>query len=95
MPEPSIAPRDEVASMLFVEGPSVIHNRSRSACTFLWLTSATQVRATVSPAMRAFLRPSSGEVNEPASSVEQPAESNARSTVEQPAQTFATIEALT
>jgi len=44
--------------------------------------------------MRAFLRPSSGEVNEPASSVEQPAESNARSSFEQPAETLTSIEAV-
>ena len=44
--------------------------------------------------MRAFLRTSSGKANEPASRVAQPAESSAPSSVEQPAETFASIGAL-
>jgi hypothetical protein len=39
--------------------------------------------------MRAFLRPSRGDVDEPASSGEQPGESIARSSVEQPAENIA------
>ncbi len=45
-------------------------------------------------AMRAFLLPSRGAVNEPASSVEQPDASNAPSSVEQPAHSFTSIHAV-
>ena len=44
--------------------------------------------------MRAFLRTSSGEARDPASSVEQPAENTVPSSVEQPAETFSSIAAV-
>ena len=44
--------------------------------------------------MRAFFRTSSGEANEAASRVAQPAASNAPSSVEQPAEAFVSIEAV-
>ena len=45
-------------------------------------------------AMRAFLRTSSGEARDPASSVEHPAENSVPSSVEQPAETFSSIAAV-
>eukprot|EP00959_Pyramimonas_sp_CCMP1952_P462349 9483092-Pyramimonas_sp.AAC.1 len=44
--------------------------------------------------MRAFLRTSTGEARDPASSVEHPVENNVRSSVEQPAETFSTAAAV-
>ena len=44
--------------------------------------------------MRAFIRTSSGEARDPASSVEQPAENTVPSSVEQPAETFSSIAAV-
>ena len=44
--------------------------------------------------MRAFLRTSSGEARDPASSVEHPAENIVPSSVEQPAETFSSIAAV-
>ena len=44
--------------------------------------------------MRAYLRTSTGEARDPASSVEQPAENTVPSSVEQPAETFSSIAAV-
>ena len=44
--------------------------------------------------MRAFLRNSSGEARDPASSLEHPAENNGPGSVEQPAKTFSSIAAV-
>ena len=55
---------------------------------------ATQERAAVYCVMRAFLRTSSGEARDPASSVEHPAENTVPSSVEQPAETFSSIAAV-
>ena len=56
---------------------------------------ATEARAAVSSAMRAFLLNSSGDPNVPEGRVEQPAESSAPCTVDQPAEVFTSIKALT
>ena len=81
--DPSLFP----LSLLFSVGLSA------SARGFLCLLV---LRRCASPlhAMRAFLVPSRGAVNEPASSVEQPVASNAPSSVEQPAHSFTSIHAV-